>query len=413
LRRAFERHVLATIVLAAVAEIVRADVGTVIRGVEIAGNEHTAEEVIRHALGVSPGDPFDQESVPRLEQRVRNLRLFTSVSIQPIEEEERSVVLLVTVQERWTLLPVPVFVSSKGSTGAGLFLLESNLFGRGKQLSIGGVITTQGTNARAAYRDPGVSETPLLFAADFSRTNMTREQYAGSSLVYSYQDQRYDFGARAGWSFSDRLSIYGGWFALLVDATQVPGNAAPPTGPPVRGLATEIEYRDQDYHLYYLTGYSFQARYRQGVSWLASDRSLRQMAATASYSARGFSDHALSLTLNFENSKGDPVIDAIRLGGRPGSRGFTLGGLWAETATTFTAEYQVPVWWPSWGVMTSAAFLDAGLTRWQGTPTNYVAPGVGVRLYLRRIALPALGLDIAQATGMRSPVVSVATGFRF
>lgn len=390
-----------------------ADDGRRIRRVEVTGNSRTATTYVQRALGVGPGDPFDPAAVPRLEQRVSNLRLFKSVRVEPVPDGDGAVVLRVTVEERWTLVPIPVVTATRGNVGGGLFVRESNLFGRGKQLGAGGIVSTRGTSASAFYRDPGVLETPLLFGAEFARIDVRRERDTGGGIVYEYQDRRYEYAVALGWQLAEPPDIRAGYFGVLVDATPTAGFAPPPRAPPVRGLSGDIEYRAEDYHLYHVTGFSARARYRQGVSWLASARDLWQVSAAASWSARGFRDHALSITATFDRSRGDPVVDAVRLGGRPGSRGFSFGGLWAETAGTFTAEYQIPFWRPSWGVVTGGAFVDAGLTRWRGVARNYVAPGAGFRVYLRGIALPALGLDVAKATGVGSPVVSFAAGLRY
>ncbi len=399
--------------LLAIASVVLADDAQVIRGIEIEGNGRTRPEVIERAMRVSPGDPFDPEQIPVLEQRVGNLRLFEDVHIEPVGDRSGGVVLHVAVQERWTLVVLPIAGASSGASGAGLFLLESNLFGRGKQLRAGAFLSTRGTSANVGYRDPAVGGTRLLLTADFARQDLTREQDAANTAVYQYQDLRYDFGATVGWRLTDRLAVRGGWFSLLVDATTAAGYAPPPSAAPVRGLSSEVEYLDENFHLWHVTGVSARVRYRQGVAWLASGRGLYQASARASWSGRGFADHALTLTAAFDWSHGDPVVDAIRLGGQPGSRGFLRAGLWAESAATATAEYQVPVWRPSWGVLTAAGFVDAGLTRWQGHETNYAAPGLGLRLFLRSVALPAVGFDVAQATGMPSPTFTFAAGWRY
>lgn len=309
--------------------------------------------------------------------------------------------------------PFPVAGAERGVVGAGLFLIESNLFGQGKRVAAGAFFSNRGTSASIGYRDPAVAGTRLLFTADFARIDMLREQDAGMSAIYQFQDQRYDLGATLGWRIADRLTIRGGWFTLLVNATPTSGYPAPPRAPPVRGLSGEIEFDAQDDHLWHVSGFSTRLRYRQGVSWLASDRSLYQTSARASWSTGGFADHVVSLTASFDSSRGDPIVDALRLGGMQGSRGFLRAGLWAETAGTFTVEYQVPIWHPSWGIVSWAGFCDAGITRWEGTSTNYLAPGIGFRMYLRNLAIPAIGFDVAQATGVSSPAFSFAAGWRY
>jgi outer membrane protein assembly factor BamA len=401
-------------VLLLIANVAAAEDAGVIRAITVEGNRRTATSYIVRELGVSRGDPFDPGSLPMLEQRLMNLRLFKQVQVEAREEDgEGGVLLHVAVEERWTLIPFPLVGASRGTAGVGLFLLESNLFGRGKQLGAGVTVSTRGTSASLTYRDPSVAGTPLLFSADGAHVDVTRVQDAGTSSRYEFQDRRWEYGVGLGWRLTRELAVRGGYFGILADPGSTGGYAPPPSAAPVRGLAGEVELRSEDYHLYYVRGLSGRVRYRQGVSWLASARELRQASATVTWSMRAVADHALSLTASFDSSRGDPIVDALRLGGRPGSRGFTFGGLWAETAGTFTAEYQVPIWRRPWGTVTGAAFCDAGATRWKGEPTSYLAPGLGMRLYLRQLAVPAIGLDVAQATGQSSPAVSFVAGFRY
>ena len=44
--------------------------------------------------------------------------------------------------------------------------------------------------------------------------------------------------------------------------------------------------------------------------------------------------------------------------------------------------------------------------------TRWVAPGAGVRLYVRNVALPALGLDLAWSTAGEELAPSFFVGFR-
>ncbi len=384
----------------------------VVRGVQVEGNERTDSGFVARALGVAPGEPFDPALVPVVEQRVMNLRLFREVHVEPVPDGAGGVILHVTVKERRTFVPVPVAGASRGVVGGGIFLLDSNLFGRGEQLAGGVFVSNRGTSVNLGYRDPGVAGTPLLLTAEVARVDMMREQDAGLDTLYQFQDRRWDYGATVGWRVAEGLTVRGGWFGLIVDATPIAGFAPPPRVGPVRGLSGEIAYDGEDFHLWHVTGFSTRVRYRQGVSWLATSRDLYQLSARATWSTRALADHALSLSAGLDGSHGDPVVDALRLGGLPGSRGFIRGGLWAETAGTATAEYQIPLRRLSWGVVTWAAFCDAGGVRWRGADTFYAAPGLGVRLYLRNVAIPVIGLDVAQATGVGAPVVSFAAGWR-
>ena len=75
-------------------------------------------------------------------------------------------------------------------------------------------------------------------------------------------------------------------------------------------------------------------------------------------------------------------------------------------------DYQRPVWRPSWGTLTVLGFVDAGVSTWAGDRTRWVAPGAGFRVYVRNVALPALGLDLAWSTAGEQVAPSFFIGFR-
>ncbi len=95
--------------------------------------EQFVESLVEKCL--KKGDYRSWETVDAgpLSQCISNSRLFRSVDVVVGVAE-----IKVTVDERWTLIPVPYVYSSNDKRTAGLFLFESNLFGYGKTLSAGG-----------------------------------------------------------------------------------------------------------------------------------------------------------------------------------------------------------------------------------------------------------------------------------
>jgi hemolysin activation/secretion protein len=121
-------------------------------------------------------------------------------------------------------------------------------------------------------------------------------------------------------------------------------------------------------------------------------------------------DHALMATALLQLTTSDSPLDAFLLGGMPGSRGFHNQGLWARDAATVALEYQIPVWRPSWGVWTVLGFVDAGTVGFADTRQTFVQPGAGFRMYLRQVALPALGVDVTYSLAEGGMLASVSAG---
>ncbi|RKG84902.1 hypothetical protein [Corallococcus terminator] len=181
----------------------------------------------------------------------------------------------------------------------------------------------------------------------------------------------------------------------------------------VHGVTAMAEYLDQDFHFYFNEGLVARATYREGVRGLDSSRELQQLSLFASYTLPVLGDHALTLTATHGRSRGDPFLDAQLLGATTGSRGFTAATLWAETASTATLEYQAPFWSPRLATFTAHVFVDFGRMKWRDSVTRYAAPGAGVRVYLRDVAIPAVGLEVVRdpESGDFLPVAAVGFGF--
>ncbi|HYG66937.1 MAG TPA: BamA/TamA family outer membrane protein [Anaeromyxobacteraceae bacterium] len=383
-----------------------------VEAIEVVGNHRTATAFILKELGVRPGDAYDG-GADVLAQRLLNLRLFTSARVVAQPASEDTVTLEVAVEERWTLLPIPMFTSSGNDTSAGIFLLESNLGGWGKVLALGGQIGDRKRSVFAAYRDPSVAGSRFTAGASVGWADDRAERYTGDTLAYAYRDERLSVRGDAGLRLTDRLTAGIGWFGLSVDTGASGTFAAPGRVADAWGLSTSIDYRGADFRLFYESGLNLHAQYEQALPGVFGGRERKAGELRASFGQGNRLGHAWSLGVKGVWVDGDPVVDAIRLGGYPGSRGFSTGGLWAEQAATASLEYQVPLWRPRWGIVSTVALLDAGVVHGGGETTRYLAPGVGMRLHLAGIAIPALGIDVAESSPVREPTVSVSMGFQF
>jgi outer membrane protein assembly factor BamA len=404
------RALLAPLLAAALAAGARAD--DPLSAIEVEGNERTARDVVVRALGVRPGDRVDDARLPELRQRVLNLRLFQEVEVAK-RPAGAGPVLAVGVKERWTLIPIPIVGASSGAAQVGLALLETNLGGRHKLLGLSAIYSSRGQSGFLLYRDSAVLGTPLLLAAEVVAENKLRERAAdGFDVAQAWRDRRVDASVRPGLLLAPRLALRAGPFAALRESRAEDGSPAPPRAGTEVGVAADLELEGQDYRDWFNAGPLVQATLRRALPGLGSARSFTLSTARAAWSVPVAGDHAASATVAAFLSAGDPLLDAFALGGRPGTRGFLTEGLWAERAASATLDYQMPVWRPGWGTMTAIGFVDAGVSRWAGDTTRWLNPGAGVRLYVRNVALPALGLDFAWSGAGGRVATSFFLGFR-
>lgn len=382
-----------------------------IERVDVSGNTRTSTEVIVRALRLGQDATYRETLPAALRARLLNLRLFKSVEVQGLRVGDGGWALQVTVAERWTLIPVPFASTSSGQWKAGLFLVESNLLGLNKVLALGGYVGNRGDCAFLVYRDPALLGTDWTASGQFVYLDSVHGRFAGDNPAETFQDRRVDASANLGRHFSRTLWAALGGFALWTrPKTLAPWSSLPLEDQRVFGLSAEATWDAQDFHFYFNQGPRLSVKWSEGLTALGSDRALHRLSAKATYGTVIGPGHALTVTGRFDLSRGDPWVDALLLGGEPGTRGFQAGGLWGEEAATATVDYQIPLWRPSFGTLTEGAFLDGGVVNWRGEKTPVLSPGLGTRLYLQGLALPALGVDMAFNTQSKEVLFSLAVG---
>ncbi len=366
-----------------------------VAAVRVIGNQRTRSPVILEAAGIAVGDRFEPGMADVIEQRVLNLRLFRAVDVTA-SSQGAHVDVAIQVVERWTLLPIPFVAGSSRGMRGGAYLLESNLLGWNKLVVLGAIYSGgEGPSAFALYRDPSVAGTRGLFRAMARYGDLLREQYRGADRVYAYRDGRVDLSASGGYAVRPWLSLFAGGYAVPAWSEAVEGEAAPPDTGTVFGWSAELELRAQDFHLYFNEGVSGRLSYRQAREELGAARDVLELSTHVQVARPVFGDQSIAVTGQAWWNRGDPVLDAVLMGGLPGSRGFERLGAWAERAASAVVEHQVPVFRTSWGIWTANTFAEAGASEWRGRRDGWVTPGVGFRLYLLGVAFPALGVDAA------------------
>jgi outer membrane protein assembly factor BamA len=127
-----------------------------VNNIFIIGNEKTKKEIILRELDFTTDFYYDWEALVEIliadQKKIYNLRLFTSVEITPLEIDDSEVEVLITVKERWYILPQLIFQladrnfaewwTNQGRdfsrVNFGLRLSHSNVAGRNEKLRFSG-----------------------------------------------------------------------------------------------------------------------------------------------------------------------------------------------------------------------------------------------------------------------------------
>ena len=132
----------------------------IVNKIEIRGNTHTHEDVVRRAIVMVPGDVLRQAALIRSYQSVSNLGFFEQPLPVPTTEQanqQGDVNVIFNVQERHTG-NVNFGATVGQGTGLGGFigLQEPNLFGRGKQVNVQWQFGRNINDINVSYTDPAL-----------------------------------------------------------------------------------------------------------------------------------------------------------------------------------------------------------------------------------------------------------------
>ena len=78
--------------------------GKIVKEIVISGNRYTKERIIRRELVTKIGKPYHSENVRKDHQNLERLRVFSAITISPVEEDNE-IVLHVDVKETFPYLP--------------------------------------------------------------------------------------------------------------------------------------------------------------------------------------------------------------------------------------------------------------------------------------------------------------------
>jgi outer membrane protein assembly factor BamA len=129
--------------------------GEAITDVRILDNQRTEEATVRSIAGISIGDTLEPDTLDRVREHLNTSGLFADVNVW-WEPHGEGVRVNIAVKDKFPWAPLPTFSWSANNKSFGLVFVHGNVFGRGKQLLLGGRIATVDSGATIVYRDPAM-----------------------------------------------------------------------------------------------------------------------------------------------------------------------------------------------------------------------------------------------------------------
>lgn len=362
-----------------------------ITGFTITGLERTRESLIRSFLNARAGDRLSTFDSLGFEQKIYELGIIRNVSIE-YESVGDGAEVFIDLDEKWTLIGFPFFMSTDDGYTFGLFAIESNLFGLNKQLVVGGFYGSSGWNVLTMYTEPGTGDYDFIYKASlFVGDNEVENHdiYGGKYQAYKAFTQSYGFspGYHLG-PFKAYLDL--DYRRYSVDSDYDKGRAAPLSDQfPAAGVT--LEYKDQQYVDFRMKGTTVSGEYSHIYS--VSDGSHWDTGAVA-FNYTFIPVWRCFVTANMSGGYGNvPDLLKTRVAGKSSFQSLRSGNIGTSEygGTSLTGE--VPLYSNNTLVCSLTTFGEGGiLSLEEDWDTSYLGAGGGLKLYLKGVAIPAIGL---------------------
>ena len=438
-----------------------------IKEVLIVENTKTTDDTVRYIAGIEEGDDWDQETQEKVKRDLVSSGLFKEVDVFS-EPHPRGggVRVTIIVQDKHSWIIAPTFYNQPTNTGGGIGFGENNLFGENKKLLLYGQVATGDTFFIGAYIDPSIAGTPfngqldvfLRYERVIEYSSPTRfiidEEHPvdpvrrskmmylntglklGVTILRSLKLEQRIRGAKVAYYKNDLHQDAMGDPALVCGAAcptadetdvQIGSGGLPEPGSEGWDVSTEsVMTFDRRANWYGITtGSKLQLSYETSIPgsdfdyWYStfSFERARRYFKRANFIIRGLAGYGRDLPFQQEYTGGGTTL-----------RGYENKALRGDVKLAANMEYSIPFFTIKGFAFRGLIFVDSAYVAFLdiepddtfrhylpnadvGDPSvSNLAPwknsvGGGVRLYVRQIVLPLLGLDLGY--GLESGGVEV------
>jgi outer membrane protein assembly factor BamA len=413
-------------------------VGEEITDVRVMGNQRTEESTVRSVAGISIGDTLETGTLDLVRERLNTTGLFSDVNVW-WEQYKTGVRVNIAVKDKFPWAPVPTGSWSANNRAIGLLFVHGNLFGRGKQMLLGGRLADVDSGAALGYRDPALFGTWIYWQlqANVQRQDIPEYYVTNptanlgpyrSTLLVSYAGE-----LQLGVAWWRRVRTQVAWRLerYNLDRSYVPDDTLgnPMTTPATLGVSTGIgkaslslDFRAREFAVMTGTALSFGLDLAQPS--FGGELKFWRVGAYMQHGVKFFKTHNLVVDAGTTFGHNLPFWMENTAGG-PNLRGYLYQQFRGDSQVSGGAEYHFPLFSISSLDFRALLFYDFYAIWWRELPTGigqyamrntpdqrtflidamglqegfnprrdiHQAVGGGLRFFLRSVAVPLIGFD--------------------
>jgi outer membrane protein insertion porin family len=424
-------------------------VGEEITDVRIMGNQRTEESTVRSVAGVSIGDTLETGTLDLVRERLNTTGLFSDVNVW-WEQYKTGVRVNIAVKDKFPWAPVPTGSWSANNRAFGLLFVHGNLFGRGKQMLLGGRLADVDSGAALAYRDPSFFGTWIFWQvqANVQRQNIpeyyTNDIRADQGAYRSTLLVSYAIEPTIGVAWWRRVRTQVAWRLeqfnydrsyipnpMMMDPPTVAATQSARTG--IGKASLNIDFRAREFAV--MTGTVLGGGIDFATPDFGGDLKFWRVGGGFQHGVKFFKSHNLVLEAGATFGKDMPFWMENTAGG-PNLRGYLYQQFRGDSQIAAGAEYHFPLFSISSLDFRALVFYDAQALWFRNVPTGatqfvtrdtpdqrtflvdgngypagggfdvkrdiHQSVGGGVRFFLRSVAVPLIGFDAGWGLESRS-----------
>ena len=407
----------------------------VVDEVVVRGPEKTRPETVQAYSRIDAGDGVTSEELTRVERRLVATGLFQEVRVSTEPTGPNRVRVILDVEDKASWVVAPTFALASANIGGGVLYAENNLWGRSKKFATAALVSTAESGVFAGFLDPNLFGLPQLKLSleGQLRSDRVDEFRPGArqedpEVVRRTRLNSASIAGELGVMLFERVRGGVKYRLMTIDAKSPSDEEevtteAFATGPSQRDASLRLMVgmdTRQNLHAV-MEGLNLEASYEVSSPGVWSEFRYRRFGLLYRHGLRLLEQHNLVLRGEAVAGMDLPFHQELVMGGNS-LRGFLHRQFRGDTRLSFTAEYHFPLFTVRSLSFRGVAFSDTGLMLWRDIPEDRqlrdvngrvvrgflpdveggmkdatLAQGVGggLRLYLRNVVLPLLGVDVA------------------
>ncbi len=384
--------------------------------IEVEGLKKTKRRVLDSLILIEEGEPLTEKRVVDTQQNLKKTGLFQSIGFAYREEGERYTVRIL-LKEKATLIPLPFFSASDGAYSFGMVLFDSNFLGLRKQLITSAIVSDGNPSGTLGLIDPTLADSTMRGVIFMSGgRNKSEAAYPDGSnyRVYSSTDAR----VTGALTFRTQKKLMPG-ISFKYEQSEVDeaweDSLDPPDSSAVASPGISLTYENTYFLEYFYEGIVLRTAYAYAFelngSYSGEGGDGSGIIGNAEWASAFFGDHRFSIDAAAGYSE-FPIPNLDSLSG-PGFRVLPFRRAVARSYWAGSAGYEFPFSRPDWGTLTLSGFFDGGVYEpEEGNFESFYGPGGGFRLYLSKVAIPAVGVNFAVDLPTETLQTSIVIGMR-